>query len=844
MKKIIVKLICSVFVFYLSGCGGSSESDTEVDGEEEGDVQIETNPDTIDGMEEWNELDADVEGDGMEEEELPGIERLVILHTNDEHSHILGTGPNVDDWPLASEAGDGSIKGNIYRRAVMLNRLKSDAASKGEPVIVVSAGDYTMGTLFHLGSVLEGIDYKLLSLLDYDAVTIGNHEFDFGVSTLANMLERGGLFEGVPLDVPVISSNIHFSSSSGDDSLENLYSWDGSSESLLKGYYIKTLPSGLRIGFIGMMGLNAALVAPFKTPVNFSLSFTDRSCTADWQCEESGSCVEGKCLSASIQNLQAHMPALIEDVANAVREVRNQGVDLVVALSHAGVDSSEAEAVLNGSMDPLNAVLSEDLVIAREVQRVMAGEGKDGIDVIVGGHTHTPLTKPIVVPDPAGGNHETIVVQAGAYGRYLGKLEIYRNSSELFWHADMENSMLYEIDNRINISELPGAAKWFIDQIVEGTMSALEGAILQDAINTYNPLPFVSDNPSETGDLFFYRLANSDFDIKGEKPFRETPLMHLVTDAPRYILNNYVFSSSPVRVYVQANGVIRDSLLRSRLNGAISVADTFNVLPLGVSPVEESPGNSIISFYLSAQELKAGLEVGLSMGFESDDFFLGYSGVKVDYDPNLPVFDPANPSETGRITKMTLWDPVRDAGLQPWQDDYSDVIFDITVSPDPFGGRGNEPIHVATNLYLGLFIEAFGLCPRNSSGQLDRLCGICANNDADCSDGMGNTAHCLNDAIAPGVGRCVSASIPAVIKYLVHSPDTGAEVKEWISLMGYLQNLADLDGDGVPDVPQDYNSDSPSSRYPSRICCVMSPLSPSDPCCHGEPCSTNFLSCP
>ncbi len=80
---------------------------------------------------------------------------------------------------------------------------------------------------------------------------------------------------------------------------------------------------------------------------------------------------------------------------------------------------------------------------------------------------------------------------------------------------------------------------------------------------------------------------------------------------------------------------------------------------------------------------------------------------------------------------------------------------------------------------------------------VDPLCGICANTDADCADGLGNTAHCDFDAVAPGVGRCVGSSIPSVI-----------------------------------------------SPYPNRLCCVRSPASPVDPCCHAETCFSNFIACP
>jgi len=840
-KLFPVLLSAFLFALYGNGCNGDNGDEDATDVTE-----------IDDGAHEAADVPPDEEDpDMVEEDPIDTIEdeaeappqpaRVIILHTNDEHSQILGNGPNVDDWPPAMDAGDGSLKGNIYRRAVVLNRERLAASEEGIPTLTLSAGDITMGSLFHLGSVLEGIDLKLMLVLNYDAVTIGNHEFDFGAATVATMIEKGGLLGG-PTEIPIVTSNIHFSSGSGDDALEALYAFDGSG-TIVKGYYTKNLPDGTSVGIIGYLGLDAALVAPFKSPIYFSFAFTDQECTESFECD-GGSCVEGYCTVGAIQDHAAHMPALIADVADAVRAVRAEGVDLVIALSHAGVSDQEVVDIAAGTLDPLDAQHSEDLIVAREVTRTLAAEDMKGIDVIVSGHSHTVIPSPIVVPDPEGGDHGTIVVQAGAYGRYLGRLEIYRDDAGEPWQVEADGSYLIEVDDTIPISELIPVTKSLIDQVVEGTVEAVEGAVLEDAINVYNPGAPISDDTGIIGDLFFYPVAEAAYDVPGKVPHRESMILNLATDAFRETLNQFVYPSDPVIAYIQANGVVRDNLQAGRVDGALSLADIFSVVCLGVSPMEESPGYPMIDFYLTAGELKAALEIGVSMGFESSSFFLDYSGVKIEYDPNLPPFDPDAPLTTGRVTQMTFWDPVADAGLLPWEDDYTDVIFDITVSPDPFSGRIDEPVHVATNLYIGLFIDGFGICPRNSSGEMDPLCGLCANTDADCDDGLGNTAHCLNDVVEPGVGRCIAGSIPSVIKYATHLPGPGPEVKEWLSLIGFLQNLPDTSGNGVPELPDAYDPDAPGVSFPSRVCCVQSSLSPTDICCYEEPCPTNYVACP
>ena len=814
------------------------------DGDDAEDVPAEEAivEDVVDDSEDVTEEDPE-----EEEEPPPQPSRVIILHTNDEHSHLLGVGPSMDDFPFAEEAGDGSIKGNVYRRAILLNRERATAHEGSIPTVTVSAGDFSMGTLFQFGSVFQGADFKVMTLLDYDAIALGNHEFDFGASTVATMLENGGLLEGMDLSIPVLSSNIHFSASTSDDALEDLYAYDGSGGALLKGYKIKILPDGTTIGFISLMGLSASLDAVFKSPIQFSLSMTETTCEESFECEN-GSCVEGFCTAGPLQDHEAHMPALIADAAAAVRAVRIEGVDLVVALCHVGVSGEEVLAIAAGTLDPADAVHSEEIIMARGVSELLDSESMRGIDVVIGGHSHTAIHAPLIIPDPTGGENDIIVVtQAGSYGEYLGRLEIYREDAGESWKVETDGSYLIEVNDSIDPSELPASTKGLLDNVVYGVIGAIEELVLEDGLNVYNPGDEIVDDTEILGDLFFYTLAEADFNIMGEEyhgAHRESMLMHLVTDAMRHGMNQDIYTEDPVNVYVQANGVIRDSMLAGRADGALSAADVFSVVPLGVSPIEESPGYPLIDFYFIAAELKAGLEVGLSMGFESNSFFLGYSGIKVEYDPNLPAFDPENPTTTGRITKMTLWDPEIDADLDPWEDNYSDVIFDITITPDPFGGRSEELLHVASNLYIGIFIENFGLCPRDATGTWDPMCGLCANTDDDCDDGAGGTATCLNDAVEEGVGRCVAGSIPAVIHYLTHMTEEGPEMKEWTALFGYLQNMEDTDENSVPNLVDAYNIDAGGISFPSRVCCVQGPTSEEDPCCYEEPCLDNYIPCP
>lgn len=117
----------------------------------------------------------------QDEETFP----LTIMHTNDTHAAHL---PN----------GDGN--GGVAIQAAVVKQIRGEA----ENSLLLDAGDRFTGTLFH--TVYEGQDQiPIMNTLGYDAMTLGNHEFDKGDEILANFLTG--------LEFPVVSANIDFSAS-------------------------------------------------------------------------------------------------------------------------------------------------------------------------------------------------------------------------------------------------------------------------------------------------------------------------------------------------------------------------------------------------------------------------------------------------------------------------------------------------------------------------------------------------------------------------------------------------------------------------------------------------------
>ena len=115
--------------------------------------------------------------------------QITILHTNDVHSHIDPFGP---------DSGKNANKGGVARRATLIQKLRDE----NPHTLLFDAGDIFQGTPYfnYFGGELE---FKLMSMLDYDAATIGNHDFDNGID---------GLYAQLPhAKFDFISANYDFS---------------------------------------------------------------------------------------------------------------------------------------------------------------------------------------------------------------------------------------------------------------------------------------------------------------------------------------------------------------------------------------------------------------------------------------------------------------------------------------------------------------------------------------------------------------------------------------------------------------------------------------------------------
>jgi 5'-nucleotidase/UDP-sugar diphosphatase len=242
--------------------------------------------------------------------------RLTLLHTNDHHGHDL-------DHP--GPRGKGLV-GGLGMRAALVETLRRAASTPDRRVLLLDVGDFSTGpcpaTRLQARSSLAGMDR-----LGYDAVAIGNHEFDQPLPTLLGELAR--------ITFPVLSATAR---------------WRESSELLLPAQHDLEL-AGRRVAIL-------ALTTP-ETPATSTLGDDPRLRFDD----------------------------TVATARQWVARLRPER-DLLIVLSHQG--------------------LLPDLELARQVP---------GIDVLVGGHSHDTLPEPVR-------EGETLILQAGDNGRFLGRAEL------------------------------------------------------------------------------------------------------------------------------------------------------------------------------------------------------------------------------------------------------------------------------------------------------------------------------------------------------------------------------------------------------------------------------------
>jgi 5'-nucleotidase / UDP-sugar diphosphatase len=177
-----------------------------------------------------------------------GSKTFSILHTNDMHASFIGMGPSADYSPFT--LNDDKTRGG-YARLAALIKTRSKALGKRGPVMVVDAGDYSMGTAFSAATRETGGELHLMGRMGYDATTFGNHDFDLGPAGLGKSIGAAVRAGRIPA---LVSANASFVGT--DPNLADLQRL--TREGVIRRYTVIER-DGLRFGIFGLLGQEALI---------------------------------------------------------------------------------------------------------------------------------------------------------------------------------------------------------------------------------------------------------------------------------------------------------------------------------------------------------------------------------------------------------------------------------------------------------------------------------------------------------------------------------------------------------------------------------------------------------
>lgn len=266
------------------------------------------------------------------------IDKLVILHSNDVHSRI-------DPFPDDDKKFPGL--GGMANKAAIIKKIRAAE----DNVLLLDAGDIFQGTPYF--NFYHGeLEMKLMSEMQYDAATMGNHDFDDGVDGFEKQL--------VHATFPIIVSNYDFTGTLLENKIEK---------------YKVFQKKNIKVGVFGL-GIELKGLVPEK--------LYDKIIYQD-----------------PVQKAK--------EMVKILRE--GEKCDYVVCLSHLGYQYKNDKI--------------SDVLLAQQTE---------GIDLILGGHTHSFLEAPVIYKNLA--DNEVLINQVGWAGVWLGRVDIYFEKKRTKkWHS-------------------------------------------------------------------------------------------------------------------------------------------------------------------------------------------------------------------------------------------------------------------------------------------------------------------------------------------------------------------------------------------------------------------------
>ncbi|WP_096786678.1 bifunctional UDP-sugar hydrolase/5'-nucleotidase [Rhodobacter sp. CZR27] len=418
---------------------------------------------------------------------------LTILHTNDFHDRFEPISKS-DSTCAPEDNAAGECFGGIARLTTAL----SEARGQGGTRLLLDAGDQFQGSLFYTRYKGEAAA-EFLNALSYDAMTVGNHEFDDGPAVLTDFARK--------LSAPLLMANADLT---GEPDLR---------EQVKKSVVVEK--AGEKIGIVGLTPLDTAELASPGPNVIFT---------------------------EPVQAAQAEVDRLTDE-----------GVTKIVLLSHLGYEA--------------------DKRIASTLR---------GVDVIVGGHSHTLLGNGI---EGAAGPYPTMVgkvaiVTAYAYGKYLGELNVtFDDAGELI--------------------------------SAEGAPRLLDASVAEDAA----ALARVKELAAPLEEIRNREVATAAEEIDGTREScrsGECEMGNLVAEA---MLDRV--REQGIQIAIANGGGLRASIDA----GTVTMGEVLTVLPFQ---------NTLSTFQVTGATVVEALENGVSQIEEVAGRFPQVAGLKYTFDPAAP----------------------------------------------------------------------------------------------------------------------------------------------------------------------------------------------------------------
>lgn len=423
-----------------------------------------------------------------------------------------------------------------------LKTLINEHKKVNPDTLVLDGGDFSMGTLIQTVYDTEAAELRMLGQIGCDVTTLGNHEFDYQSKGLADMLNAAkNSGDTVP---SLVLCNVDW------DAMEQAGLSEGQKQiqSAFEKYqvrdYVVVQKGNIKIAVLGVFGKDALVCAP--------------TCELVWKDPV-------KAAKQTVEKIK-----------------KKEKVDMIACVSH------------SGTWD--DADKSEDEILAKEVP---------DIDLIISGHTHSQLDKPI-----QHGN--TYIVSCGEYGKNLGTISMTQKDDGRWKATSYE---LIPVSDEVNPDETTQAK-------IDALMDTVD-------INYLAKFGYTRKEVLAENDIEFNSL-----DEMGTK-HEELNLGDIISDAYVYAVENSDnYDGDPVDVAVVPSGTVRDTYAK----GEITVESVYNSFSLGIGK-DGLVGYPLISAYLTGKELKLVAEIDASISDFMTIARLYCSGLNFTFNPHRMILN-------------------------------------------------------------------------------------------------------------------------------------------------------------------------------------------------------------